>query len=136
MNIKQSIRDFVNFNVADNYYDDDRKEELVEQFKEILFEDNVVVRKFLKEFFDSTKQLADHYGLIAKIGDVEDEEEPEDDMEDEEMVDEPIEEPEEEKTIEPVDDELPEEPEESDTETKNESIWYAYVNKAADFLYE
>ena len=66
--IKDIIRDFVNFDVEKNYYQKEDKEELVRDFKKILYEDDVTVRKFLKSFFILTKKLANEYSLVAKEG--------------------------------------------------------------------
>ena len=46
--IKKVIRDFVKFNIENDYYQKEDKEDLVVSFKKILFEDDVVVRKFIK----------------------------------------------------------------------------------------
>jgi len=73
--IKKTIKDFVSFDVANNYYDKEEKNSLVEKFKEILFEDDVTVRKFLEKFFISTKDIASNFDLIAKDAEVKPEEE-------------------------------------------------------------
>lgn len=88
--IKNIIRDFVKFDIENNYYDEEQKKELVEQFEKILFEDDVTVRKFLKSLFMSTKDLADQYSLIGREEEAVEEpeemedsiEEPEDSVED------------------------------------------------------
>lgn len=129
--IKKVITDFVSFDVANDYYDEEKKEELTEMLKEILFEDDIIVRKFLEKFFNSAEESAKSFGLIANIGDADTEEVPE-----EEPVEEPIED--EEPTEEP---EVPEEepteenPEEED-ENKSESILRAYRDAASSLLYE
>lgn len=69
--IKDTIRDFVNFDIEKNYYQKEDKEELVRQFKKILYEDDITVRKFLKSFFEETKKLAEEYSLIAKEENIE-----------------------------------------------------------------
>jgi len=81
--IKDVIRDFVNFDVENDYYQDENKEEIVRMFKQIMYEDDVTVRKFLKSFFKNTKDLAKQYSLVAGEGEVEEipTEEPEDDGE-------------------------------------------------------
>lgn len=124
--ISKVIRDFVNFDIVNNYYNKEEKEELVRQFKKIIYEDDVTIRKFLESFFEKTKQLADEYSLIGDEDDVEDVTDGEDDDE----ID--VEEPEE-------DDEI-EEPEE-DEEPKGESIkrkrnrlWENYTESASDLI--
>ena len=66
--IKDVIRDFVNFDVENNYYQEDQKDELVRMFKEILFEDETTVRQFLKSFMENAKSLASQYSLVAGEG--------------------------------------------------------------------
>jgi len=122
--IKEVIRDFVNFDIENNYYQKEDKEELVRQFKQILYEDDVTVRQFLKSFFESTKNLAEQYSLIAGEG---------------EVVEEPIEEPEEPEELEDAEEPEDEEPEDAteEIETTEESIHTnKYVKTAANILYE
>lgn len=66
--VKDVIRDFVNFDIEKNYYQKADKEEIVANFKEILFADDTTVRQFLKSLFEDAKKLADKYSLIAKEG--------------------------------------------------------------------
>lgn len=69
--IKDIIRDFTGFNVENDYYQKEKKEELVRQFKKIIYEDDNTVRQFLKAFFESSKKIAGEYSLIANEGEVE-----------------------------------------------------------------
>jgi hypothetical protein len=115
--IKDVIRDFISFDIENNYYQKEDKEELVRNFKKIVYEDDTTVRQFLKAFFESTKKLANEYSLVAGEGEVEEEpvenEEPEEDVGEEQ--------PEEE-----VQDEIPEVPESTNI----------YRSTAARILYE
>jgi hypothetical protein len=81
--IKNVIRDFFNFDIENDYYKEEDKDNLVKMFKEMLEEDDTTVRQFLKSLFDSGKDLANQYSLIANEGEVVEEpmEEPEDAME-------------------------------------------------------
>ena len=113
--IKQVIKNFVNFDIENDYYQKEDKEELVRLFKKILYEDDVTIRKFLQAFFNQTKKLAGEYSLLAKEQDVE--EVPSE-------IEEPIE-------------EVPEEVEEpKEPETQEESLRKFYISKAADILYD
>ncbi|MFW6282042.1 MAG: hypothetical protein ACOC1O_04540 [bacterium] len=112
--IKNIIRDFVKFDIENNYYDEEQKKELVEQFEKILFEDDVTVRKFLKSLFMSTKDLADQYSLIGR---------------EEEAVEEPTDEPEE------MEDSV-EEPEDSVEDISFEESKKVYRTIAANILYD
>lgn len=69
--INDIIRDFVNFDIEKNYYQKEDKEELVRQFKKIVYEDEISVRKFLKAMFEASKKLASEYSLIASDSEVE-----------------------------------------------------------------
>jgi len=71
--IKETIRDFVKFNVEEDFYDEPLKAELVKQFKEILFDEDPVVRNFLDTLFTNIKKIADHYELIAQDSEVKEE---------------------------------------------------------------
>jgi hypothetical protein len=70
-NIKDTIKEFVNFDIENDYYQKEQKEELVRQFKKIVYEDDKTVRQFLKSFFKSTKELAMEYSLISNEDEVE-----------------------------------------------------------------
>jgi hypothetical protein len=118
MEIKRAITDFTNFDVENDYYQVEDKEELVRLFKKILFEDDTTVRQFLKAFFQSTKELADEYSLLEG---------------DEEAQEEPVEEPSEE-TEEPED--AAEETPEPETQEEAVDIRKAYRSIAANILYE
>jgi len=109
--IKEVIRDFVGFDIENDYYQKEKKEELVRQFKQIVYEDDATVRQFLKSFFNSTKSLAEQYSLIEGEGEA-------------------IEEPNEMSVEEP-----PEEPEEAE-ETAEESVKNFYRSTASNLLYE
>ena len=69
--INDIIRDFVNFDIEKNYYQKEDKEELVRQFKQIVYEDEISVRKFLKAMFESAKKLASEYSLVASDSETE-----------------------------------------------------------------
>jgi len=118
--IKDVIRDFVNFDVENDYYQDENKEELVRQFKQIMYEDDVTVRQFLKSFFQSTKDLAKEYSLVAGEG---------------EVTEIPVEEPED--SVEEPED-AGEEPEDAgeEPEVTPESIKDFYRKAASNILYE
>jgi hypothetical protein len=118
--IKEVIRDFVSFDIEKNFYQKEDKEELVRKFKQIIFEDDVTVRKFLKSFFDSTKKLADQYSLIAKEGETTEEEL--DDKEENEQG-EPTEE---------MGDEVPT----AETDEKKEESYRIYRTVASNILYD
>ena len=64
--IREIIRDFVSFNIEENYYQDDNKAKLPSHLNEILFEDDEVVRSFLQKFFEQTRLLAKEYGLLPE----------------------------------------------------------------------
>jgi len=66
--IKEVIRDFVKFDVEQDFYKQDKKDELVKLFKKILNEDDTRIRDFLKKFFESTKILARDFSIIAEEG--------------------------------------------------------------------
>jgi len=90
--INRIITDFVNYDIENDYYQEDDKDELVRDFKKILYHDDPTVRQWLKAVFNSSQMLADEYDLIAKEGEAEEVpvEEPEG-----EVVEPEIEEPEE-----------------------------------------
>jgi hypothetical protein len=69
--INDTIKDFVNFDIEKNYYQKEDKEELVRQFKQIVYEDETSVRQFLKSMFQSAKKLAAEYSLIVSDGETE-----------------------------------------------------------------
>jgi len=69
--INDIISKFVNFDIEKNYYQKEDKEELVRQFKQIVYEDETTVRKFLKAMFESAKKLASEYSLVASDVEVE-----------------------------------------------------------------
>jgi hypothetical protein len=119
--IKDTIRDFVNFDINGNYYNKDAKEDIVRYFKKIIFEDEATVRKFLESFFDQTKKLADEFGLIAKDEDVKKEDSDEEEEDKEEL-------PTEEKSEDTEKETTAEQPKESDEE---ESASEETVKKAA-----
>lgn len=118
--INDIIRYFVNFDIEKNYYQKEDKEELVRQFKKIVYEDETNVRQFLKAFFESAKKLASEYSLVTS------------DSETEEI---PVEIPE------PVEGEIEvEEPEDASEETEpitqEESFNRIIRHAAANILYE
>lgn len=71
LDIKDKIKDFVNFDIEHNYYQEEEKEKLVKNFKEIIHEDDESVRKFLKAFFKSAQNLAKEYSLVINDEEVE-----------------------------------------------------------------
>jgi len=122
--IKKVIKDFVTFDIENNYYQNEDKDEMVRNFKKIVYEDDQTIRQFLQEFFTNTKELAQQYDLVDKEGEAE-ETKPEDETE---TTEEPEETPE----------EVPEEPEEvvPEEEIKKESVEKLYIRKASQYLYE
>jgi hypothetical protein len=124
--IKEVIKDFVSFDIENNYYQTEEKDDMVRNFKKIVYEDEKTVREFLKEFFMKTKELATECDLIAN------------EDETEEKADDATETGETEDTDET--EETPEEPEASEEspepEAKNESIKHYYIKRASDYLYE
>jgi hypothetical protein len=69
--INEIIKDFVNFDIEKNYYQKEDKEELVRQFKKIVYEDETNIRQFLKTFFESAKKIASEYSLVASDNETE-----------------------------------------------------------------
>jgi len=69
--IKEIIKDFVNFDIEKNYYQKEDKEELVRRFKKIVYEDETTIRKFLKALFEASKKLASEYSLITADKEIE-----------------------------------------------------------------
>lgn len=119
--INEIIKNFVNFDIENNYYQKEDKEELVRQFKKIIYEDETNIRQFLKAFFEAAKKLASEYSLVAS--DSETEEIP---VEIEEPVEGEID-------VEEPEDAAEETPEE--TETTEESA--SFMSKvASNILYE
>jgi hypothetical protein len=51
--IKEVIKNFVDFDIENNYYQKEQKEEMLRNFKKIVYEDDVTIRQFLKAFFKS-----------------------------------------------------------------------------------
>jgi len=90
--IKETIRDFVNFDIENDYYKDDEKVELAKKFKDILFYDDATVRQFLKSLLSNFREVARDYYLVAKEGGViEEPDEPEDAVEEpEDSIEEPL----------------------------------------------
>jgi hypothetical protein len=100
--INRIITDFVTFDIENDYYQKEEKDDLVRDFKKIVYHDDPTVRQWLKAVFDQAEKLADEYDLIAKEGEAEEEpveteievedtvEEPEEEVED--TVEEPAEE--------------------------------------------
>lgn len=132
--IKETIRDFLDFDIENEYYDNAKKEELVKMFKEILFEDDTTVRQFLKALFETTGTIAQQYSLVAPEGEVTEEiptEEPIDEPEEQEDSNEPeeLEDAEEMEDAEETED--AEELEDSIEESKK-----FYRNVASNILYD
>jgi len=69
--INDIVKKFVNFDIEKNYYQKEDKEELIRQFKKIIYEDETNVRQFLKAFFEAGKKLASEYSLMAPDSDIE-----------------------------------------------------------------
>ena len=127
MAIDQTITDFVSYDVVNDYYDEEQKNELVKMFEEIINEDEVTVRKFLERFFDSSKDIAKEFGFFEKSGDTEDQDDTEMETEPEEET--PVDD---EENQEEIEDESTEEEQE---EMKNESH-KVLADIAAYYLYE
>ena len=122
--IKKKVSELVSFDIAENYYDEDMKNALVDAFKEILFEDDETVRQFLEKFFAVAKEAATEFDLVASgEEDFEDEKGEEETEEEPEETEEPTEEEpaaeEEPAEEEPAPEEAPEAPAE---EEKEESV--------------
>ncbi|MFA5484958.1 MAG: hypothetical protein WC260_01790 [Candidatus Pacearchaeota archaeon] len=83
-NIKSRIRELVTFDIETDYYDKENKEKLVSIFRDILFEDDVVVRNFLERIFSDIESHARELDLIGIPDDIETE--PEEEIEDDEEV--------------------------------------------------
>ena len=62
--INDKIEQLVNFDIVDDYYKKEDKAKLVDIFKEVLFEDDERIRKFLEAFFEQTKSLAQEYDVL------------------------------------------------------------------------
>ncbi|MFW6219912.1 MAG: hypothetical protein ACOC33_03650 [bacterium] len=69
--IKQRIREFVSFDIETDYYDDEGKEQLSLIFRDILFEDNIVIRNLLERVFSDFESHARELDLIGVSKDVE-----------------------------------------------------------------
>jgi len=85
--IKKTITDLFSFDIENDYYQEDEKQALVDAFKEMLFDDNETVRKFLQAFMTSSLELAKEYELVTDgEEDVEAEEGEEETTDDEEAT--------------------------------------------------
>lgn len=107
MEAAEILKKITDFDVKNNYYKDEQKDEIIDLFKELFFIDEPSVRKFLEDFINQTKSLADKHGLLS------DEEEKYKDK------DEEGEESGEEKSEEDAEEEVKEEPEEEPSEKEN-----------------
>lgn len=88
-NIKERIKQFVSFNIETDYYDDEGKEQLALIFRDILFEDDAVVRNLLERVFSDFQSHAQELELIGRPKDVEVDDDEEEEVEtDEETEDE------------------------------------------------
>lgn len=88
-NIKSRIKQFVSFNIETDYYDDEGKEQLALIFRDILFEDDTVVRNLLERVFSDFQTHARDLELIGLPKDVEVDDDEEEEVEtDEEVEDE------------------------------------------------
>jgi len=63
-NIKEVITDLISYDVQKDYYKNDEKNKVVDNFKKILFEDDVRVRKFLEKWFKETAKMAKEFNLV------------------------------------------------------------------------
>jgi len=63
--IKQTIVDLFSFDIDGDYYKDSEKNDLVDKFKVLLFTDDAALRKFLKQWFVSSLNLAKEIGIAA-----------------------------------------------------------------------
>jgi outer membrane biosynthesis protein TonB len=59
------IKKLVEFNVANNYYQQEEKNEIAREFKKLLFVDDPVVRKFLEKLLVSIKSVAQEFDLLG-----------------------------------------------------------------------
>lgn len=97
-NIKETITNFVSYDILKDYYKNDEKNKLVEDFKKILFEDDVRVRKFLEKWFVETAKMAKEFNLVdtgkEEVGGKEEDKNTQEEMADPEVrTTEPIQEP-------------------------------------------
>ena len=80
--IKQLLTDLFSFNITEDYYKNEEKEKLVEDFKDILFFDDSVVRHFLANLFLEGKKLVKEFSLeVNQEQDLEDTENKPDEVE-------------------------------------------------------
>ena len=130
--INDKIEQLVNFDVVDDYYKKEDKAKLVDIFKDILFEDEERIRKFLEAFFEQTKTLAQEFDVLP-TGE-EDDEEGEGDSEEEGEEEEGEEEAAEAEEGEAAEEEEEKPKEESKKHPKRPSLNELAVLRANDFL--
>ena len=63
--IKEIIKNFISFDVENDFYKNELKNQVVQDFKKILFEDETRVRKFLVKFFEQASELAEEFDLVS-----------------------------------------------------------------------
>lgn len=59
------IKKITEFNVSNNYYQKEQKEQIARDFRKLLFVDDITVRHFLEKWIDVTKQVARDYDLLG-----------------------------------------------------------------------
>lgn len=62
--IKQAIKQLVEFDIEGSYYRAETKGVLPKLFRKILFHDDIAIRAFLKELFQRMKELAQEKDLL------------------------------------------------------------------------
>lgn len=131
------LKKITDFNVANDYYQKEEKEEIARDFKKLIFVDDPTVRKFLEKWINKTKEVAFEYDLMGSKTEVDKDEEEEtaeeetaekEEAEDEEGKEEPKEEPAEEKVAE----EAPAE-ETPDLPLENK-VYESYIDRANDLV--
>lgn len=132
--VKRAISAVVDFNVDNDYYDEDKKKEVLANVKIIFNTDDDIIKKYIKNFLSDMKKLADKNDLLNTVSDDQEtpseetptEEPSEEEPAAEQPVDEPTEEPEEDST---------DEDEKKEENMKNEAIC-GWLNKNANkYLY-
>jgi len=139
------LKKITEFNVANNYYQKEEKEEIARDLKKLLFVDDPTVRKFLEKWLSSTKEIAFEYDLMGTKPEVEEHEEETEEEETEEKEEDEEEEQKEEK--EEVEEEKPAEapteeaPAESEAPTQEQevaalesTVYESYINEVNDLL--
>ncbi|MEM4261314.1 MAG: hypothetical protein QXG00_08775 [Candidatus Woesearchaeota archaeon] len=141
------IKKIVDFNITNDYYVKDKKDELAREFKKLLYVDDQTVRRFLEKWFSITKTVASEFDLLGTSTEVEKAEEEKTSEEETEEKEETEEEEEKEKeeTEEEEEKEETEEKEEKETSTEEEEteeeipklehkIYESYINRASELV--